>query len=98
MPTCWSQEVSLHSGEEIGEYRDSLESSENIENLTICCPYRYRTMAKTLSCDYTMDLPNFEHISHHGKDFISKLLVLDPKVICLRYQWQKSSKQFFRCD
>ena len=41
---------------------------------------RYRTMAKTLSCDYTMDLPNFEHISHHGKDFISKLLVLDPKV------------------
>ena len=37
-------------------------------------------MAKTLSCDYTMDLPNFEHISPHGKDFISKLLVLDPKV------------------
>ena len=42
--------------------------------------YRYRTMAKTLTCDYTLDLPNFEHISHHGKDFISKLLVLDPKV------------------
>ena len=41
---------------------------------------RYRTMAKTLSCDYTMDLPNFEHISENGKDFISKLLVLDPKV------------------
>lgn len=41
---------------------------------------RYRTMAKTLSCDYTMDLPNFEHISEHGKDFIRKLLVLDPKV------------------
>ena len=41
---------------------------------------RYRTMAKTLTCDYTLDLPNFEHISHHGKDFISKLLVLDPKV------------------
>ena len=37
-------------------------------------------MAKTLTCDYTLDLPNFEHISHHGKDFISKLLVLDPKV------------------
>ena len=37
-------------------------------------------MAKTLSCDYTMDLPNFEHISPHGKDFISKLLVLNPKV------------------
>jgi serine/threonine protein kinase len=41
---------------------------------------RYRTMAKTLSCDYTMDLPNFEHISENGKDFITKLLVLDPKV------------------
>ena len=37
-------------------------------------------MAKTLTCDYTLDLPNFEHISPHGKDFISKLLVLDPKV------------------
>ena len=41
---------------------------------------RYRTMAKTLSCDYTMDLPSFEHISENGKDFITKLLVLDPKV------------------
>ena len=41
---------------------------------------RYRTMAKTLSCDYTMDLPNFEHISENGKDFISKLLMLNPKV------------------
>lgn len=37
-------------------------------------------MAKTLTCDYTLELPNFEHISTHGKDFISKLLVLDPKV------------------
>ena len=41
---------------------------------------RYRTMAKTLSCDYTMELPNFEHISENGKDFISKLLMLNPKV------------------
>ena len=42
-------------------------------------------MAKTLSCDYTMELPNFEHISPHGKDFISKLLVLDPKVHIIHY-------------
>ena len=41
---------------------------------------RYRTMAKTLSCDYTLDLPNFQHISPNGKDFISKLLVLEPEV------------------
>jgi len=39
---------------------------------------RYRTMAKTLSCDYTLDLPNFEHVSDAGKDFIKNLLVLDP--------------------
>jgi len=39
---------------------------------------RYRTMAKTLSCDYTLDLPNFEHVSEAGKDFIKKLLVLEP--------------------
>ena len=44
---------------------------------------RYRTMAKTLSCDYTMDLPNFQHISNNGKDFISKLLMLNPQVITL---------------
>merc|ERR550519_3095866 len=39
---------------------------------------RYRTMAKVLSCDYTLDLPNFEHVSEDGKDFIKKLLVLEP--------------------
>jgi len=39
---------------------------------------RYRTMAKTLSCDYTMDTQNFQHISANGKDFISRLLVLSP--------------------
>ena len=33
---------------------------------------------QTLSCDYTLDLPNFEHVSDAGKDFIKKLLVLDP--------------------
>ena len=33
---------------------------------------------QTLSCDYTLDLPNFEHVSEDGKDFIKKLLVLEP--------------------
>ena len=41
---------------------------------------RYRTMARTLGCDYTFDLPNFNHISEKAKDFISKLLLLDAKV------------------
>jgi len=41
---------------------------------------RYRTMAKTLSCDYTLDLPNFEHISENAQDFISNLLILESQV------------------
>eukprot|EP00092_Neocalanus_flemingeri_P033572 GFUD01036497.1.p1 GENE.GFUD01036497.1~~GFUD01036497.1.p1 ORF type:complete len:690 (+),score=174.45 GFUD01036497.1:62-2131(+) len=40
---------------------------------------RYRTMAKTLSCDYNFDQPNFSLISESAKDFISELLVLDPE-------------------
>ena len=53
---------------------------------------RYRTMAKTLSCDYTMDTTNFTHISDNGKDFIRKLLVLDPGTRqtadqCLLHPW-----------
>jgi len=60
---------------------------------------RYRTMAKTLTCDYTLDLPNFEHISPHGKDFISKLLVLDPKkrltaAECLSHPWMTDNRVY----
>merc|ERR1719336_806347 len=60
---------------------------------------RYRTMSKTLSCDYTMDLPNFEHISPHGKDFISKLLVLNPKdrlsaEQCLMHPWMTDNRVY----
>ena len=40
---------------------------------------RYRTMAKTLTCDYNFEQPNFSLLSDSAKDFISKLLVLDPK-------------------
>ena len=39
-----------------------------------------------------MDLPNFSHISEHAKDFIVKLLVLDPATRqtasgCLAHPW-----------
>ena len=41
---------------------------------------RYRTMANTLSCNFTFELENFEKISEDAKSFISNLLILDPKV------------------
>ena len=41
---------------------------------------RYRTMAKVLSCDYDYDKPNFSHVGDTARDFISRLLLLDPKV------------------
>ena len=64
----------LPSGEEIGEQIRASTAPNMVSGI------RYRTMAKTLSCDYTLDLPNFQHISPNGKDFISKLLVLEPEV------------------
>ena len=42
---------------------------------------RYRTMAKTLSCDYTFELKNFEKISEEAKSFIKNLLILEPQVL-----------------
>ena len=42
------------------------------------CIIAHSPSFQTLSCDYTLDLPNFEHVSDAGKDFIKKLLVLDP--------------------
>ena len=41
---------------------------------------RYRNMAKTLKCDYTFDLPNFQQISENAKNFISKLLIMESQV------------------
>jgi len=60
---------------------------------------RYRTMAKTLSCEFTMDLPNFSHISDHAKDFISQLLILDSKsrrtaAQCLAHPWLTDSRVY----
>ena len=47
---------------------------------------------QTLSCDYTMDLPNFSHISSDGQEFIRRLLVLEPAqrqtaTECLAHPW-----------
>ena len=37
-------------------------------------------MARTLSCDFHFDLPNFDKVSDNAKDFISKLLILNAEV------------------
>jgi len=60
---------------------------------------RYRTMAKTLSCDYSFEAQNFNHISQNAKDFISKLLVLDPEVRmsandCLNHPWLTDNRVY----
>eukprot|EP00090_Calanus_glacialis_P019352 TRINITY_DN29735_c0_g1_i1.p1 TRINITY_DN29735_c0_g1~~TRINITY_DN29735_c0_g1_i1.p1 ORF type:complete len:113 (-),score=32.54 TRINITY_DN29735_c0_g1_i1:34-333(-) len=56
-------------------------------------------MAKTLKCDYTFDLPNFEKISENAKDFISKLLVLQSQnrfsaLECLSHPWLTDNRVY----
>ena len=41
------------------------------------CGSRYRTMARSLSCDYDLEIPEMEHISPQAKDLVTKLLVTD---------------------
>ena len=53
---------------------------------------RYRTMARTLKCQYTFDMPNFDKVSDNAKDFISSLLVLSAEERftaeqCLNHPW-----------
>eukprot|EP00092_Neocalanus_flemingeri_P028870 GFUD01031348.1.p1 GENE.GFUD01031348.1~~GFUD01031348.1.p1 ORF type:complete len:678 (-),score=184.77 GFUD01031348.1:119-2152(-) len=60
---------------------------------------RYRTMAKTLSCDYTMDMPNFQNISENAKDFISMLLIMESKdrytaLECLSHPWLTDNRVY----
>jgi len=60
---------------------------------------RYRTMAKTLSCDYTFELSNFEKISDEAKDFVSKLLLLQPQerftaLECLSHPWLTDNRVY----
>ena len=40
---------------------------------------KYRTMAKTIACQYDFNSPNFELVSEDAVDFIKKLLVLEPE-------------------
>ena len=41
------------------------------------CGSRYRTMARSLSCEYDLGIPEMEHISPQAKDLVTKLLVID---------------------
>ena len=43
------------------------------------CGSRYRTMARSLSCEYDLGIPEMEHISPQAKDLVTKLLVIDSK-------------------
>merc|ERR1719336_1441692 len=60
---------------------------------------RYRTMARTLSCDFNFELPNFEKVSENAKDFISRLLVLnaDDRFTanqCLSHPWLTDNRVY----
>ena len=49
-------------------------------------------MARTLSCDYNFELPNFAKVTDTAKDFISRLLVLEAEHRltadqCLAHPW-----------
>ena len=49
-------------------------------------------MARTLKCQYTFDMPNFDKVSDNAKDFISSLLILSAEERfsaeqCLNHPW-----------
>ena len=39
---------------------------------------RYRTMARSLSCEYDLNIPELSHTSEHAKDLVRNLLITDP--------------------
>ncbi len=60
---------------------------------------RFRTMARVLDCDYSLDQPEFAKTSDDAKDFISRLLVKEPRLRmsideCLQHPWLLSDKVF----
>ncbi len=60
---------------------------------------RFRTMAKVLDCDYSLELPEFAKTSVEAKDFISRLLVTDPSNRltadqCLQHRWLVDDKLY----
>lgn len=58
---------------------------------------RFRTMAKVLECDYSLDQPELAKTSPEAKDFISRLLQKDSRLRmdadqCLQHSWLKDDK------
>ena len=56
------------------------------------CGSRYRTMARSLSCEYDLGIPEMENISPQAKDLVTKLLVTDSTQ---RYGLEPDEKQTF---
>ena len=60
---------------------------------------RFRTMAKVLNLDYSLDQAELCKVSDEAKDFISRLLLKDPKKRltasqCLEHGWLKDEKLY----
>ena len=58
---------------------------------------RFRTMARVLEVDYSLDQTELHKVSSEGKDFISRLLVKDPEKRltasqCLNHPWLHDEK------
>ena len=53
---------------------------------------RFKTIARILSCQYGLNIPELSHISVEAKNFIRDLLTVDPKrrsrpTGCLQHPW-----------
>ena len=53
---------------------------------------RYRTMAKSLSCEYDLDIPELSHTSEEAKDLVRHLLLMEQterltSSECLAHPW-----------
>merc|ERR1719367_520652 len=59
---------------------------------------KYRTMRRTIECQYDFSSPNFDLVSQNATDFISKLLVLEPEkrltaCLALSHPWLTGAGQ-----
>ena len=60
---------------------------------------RFRTMAKILTANYQLDIPDLKHISDEAKEFIQDLLVQNPgdrmsAKACLEHPWLTSDADY----
>ena len=60
---------------------------------------RFRTMAKVLDCDYSLDQAELSKTSPEAKDFISMLLIKEPKnrmtaEQCLQHSWLRDEAMY----